>query len=160
MINILKRFYTSKFKATLNSKLNDLHKINAINNGGCAIAAYALVEFMKTEHNIQDATVVYLYPSCEEDGRYTNVLNNEAESCHHAVVKNGNEYYDSYGAYSANDLVVLKGLELFAEVSQEYVLNSINKSGWNSWFERETGVSEIFKILNISNEIKQTIKGA
>ncbi len=142
----------------LTDKLKELNGIDAINSGGCAIAAYALVEFLRGQ-NIHDATVVYLFGDYAENGKYRNVMSNDIESCHHAVVRSGDEYYDSKGIYySLNDLIVMKGMPLSIEVSQDYVLDSINYGGWNNWFERWTGVPEIFRILGLGSELKNLIK--
>ncbi len=140
-------------------KLKELNEIDSINSGGCAIAAYALVEFMKIEHNVDDASVVYLYNTYARTGQYANVMNGEPDSCHHAVVRCGDTYYDSWGEYfSLDEVRDTKGMELSIEVSQDYVLQSINNLGWNNWFERWTGVPEIFRILGLSSDIKNLIE--
>ena len=123
----------------------ELNKIDHVNRGGCAIVAYGVVEYLKSNHPNIDATVVYLFRG-DFDG-YRECAKGNATSCAHAVVKIGDKYYDSEGVYS--ERVLATSLPKFWHTTQEFVLKSVNGGGWNPLFDREYGVPKIAEILGL-----------
>ena len=141
------------FEVRVGSALRKIGKINYVNNGGCAIVAYGLVKHIEKYYPKIPAKVVYLFRGW--DTSYTNIKNNDADSCGHAVVKIGDKYYDTDGGQTLKSL----GFEHSCEVDMELVLDSLNLSWcWNQMFDRESGVPKICEALQLDAKVLDCIE--
>ena len=134
-------------KEEILAKLEKLDNVPNVNYGGCAIAAYALVEWLKSKGI--HAHVVYLFEGYDEEARDNLEYGIKPDSCGHAVVALDNVYYDSRGVYTMGD----GRYELALTLEQDTVMHSIKyAASWNLAFNRETGVPAINRILDTAIE--------
>ena len=131
-------------------KLELIDEIPHVNHGGCAIVAYSTYEFIKRKHPELEAQIVYLFCNSYYDNEMLELMaQGKPASCSHAMVKIGDDYYDSEGSYTRYELEKEHGVTEFIDVTPEYVLKCINNARWNSMFNRKKSIPRIAKVLEL-----------
>lgn len=120
-------------------------KIPQLNAGGCAVAAYSIVEYAKLLGI--EAKVKYLFNGWAQSD-YQSLQNNENGSCSHAVVVINNNMYDSNGLFDIEYNFVEPDEVTSLDLEQDKVLESISYPGhWNPAFDRRDGRKKIQDVL-------------
>ena len=148
--------FDSKEKKAIKAKLEALNRIPFINNGGCAIVAVGLVEYLKEVYKEDGAKIIYLFSNY--DGAYDNINDGNDDSCGHAVVLIQGKCYDSTGIHTLKSRMANDGFEKSIEVTEKFVIKTINKCGWNPSFDREEGVPMITEALGLDKEVLSKVK--
>lgn len=128
-----------------NKVQNELQKVEAINDGGCGIAALVLYEAAILEG--KNPKIVYLYGDWEYEKKMANkgfkqgkITN--AESCMHIVIELEEGLIDCNGSIGNNWDTSDKDY-----VTKEHLIASLTWGGWNSVFDRKKWYPKIKQIL-------------
>lgn len=140
-------------KTLLPKKLAQLNNIPKINAGGCAIVAYALVVYIKEISPRHKPEVVFLSNDSDETAELQSGL---IESCCHAVVRIGKDYYDTIGKHTIAALKKEWETLNAIPLDQEHTLRCIEHADWNTKFNRAVHVPDINIILNTAIEVQET----
>jgi len=157
MLNFFNYRNIRKLKKDLVPLQKELQKIPALNSGGCALVAHAMVEYVNKNYPKCKATVVYLFTESSLYS-YRNIQNNQPDSCSHAVVKIGDLYYDSDGVYTKKELIKTGYTSSMAPVDQNFVYESLKYDRWNPNFDRERYAKHITSIFRLSLDYPQQTK--
>lgn len=138
------------------NKFKKLNKINYINQGGCAIAAYGVLKYSK-KVNVS-AKVYYLFDEYAVSDLFR-LQNNGNGSCSHAVVELDGKFYDSNGEFNGKKYFNGGHYDTL-EMTEELLLESISEPRhWNRRFNRSIGVKAIKKALDVDLKItKASVK--
>lgn len=147
---------TLPFKPGIRLKLSELNKIPDLNRGGCAIVAYALVQYINKAYPELHPEIVFLC-NINQGPAWRNLINNRADSSSHVVVKIDNMYYDSTGVYTKSEIRAKWKTAETAIASQELTLRSIHTNEWNPAFNRKKYVSTIGHILDMKTQLIKDI---
>jgi len=135
----------------LNKKLKLLEEyVHYPNEGGCAIVAYAITEYIKQIDPTIHTEIVYLFCDHATHNSYENIVNGIPDSCSHAVASINGEYYDTLGKCSIDYLNTNYPNAKKVPINTKLVLKSINKPYiWNNRFNRHSEVPKIFEIMEL-----------
>lgn len=131
-------------------------EVSSINNGGCAIFALALYRYLKKTNQLKgDEKFVYLYREWDEDSYKTNeyCLKGDLDpeynvmSCTHACLYHNGVYIDSNGELITARYDLIQ--EIPVSLEKDFLVNSLNKGGWNWMFERDWNIPIIERILKV-----------
>lgn len=151
---------------TLEKLSKKLKVISYINLGGCGIAAYAVLKYLKIYHPelLKTISVVFCYEvyllSTYETNRL--LLSTRARRYSiptHIVIKVGkNKYFDADGFSSYRKY--WKWVHMLPKTDEMSILlstiNNPRDSWWNTYFDREKNIPKIEKALKIDlSEIKR-----
>lgn len=153
LVKLLETYYSIKTKIPgiemkvhdlMMSRLVALATIPAINNGGCAIVAHKLHEFLELKG--YKPQIFFIIAGYRERNLY-NVKEDIVDACHHAVVKVAHRYYHAGGEFDITELP--KITFHYIPVTPKYVNRAIQTSGvsWNRRFDRDN-VERINTILS------------
>ena len=138
-------------KIKLQIKLRKLNKIKYVNSGGCAIVAFGLQEWLNNNYKLNSEIVYMFLP--HQDFNQKKLPKKENINCAHAVIKIDDNYYDSKGKHSKQDLID-DGMDKMLILPAIQVFKSINyKNHWNHCFDRTNGIKQVNKILNTNIQI-------
>ncbi len=133
---------------TLEEVREYLNDVPYIHQGGCAISALAMKRWLKKNHPIQSASIVYSYGSDSDSFEVNDAFLNKGvgklTSCMHAYLLHKDELKDC-GSSTPKGFV--KEQHIFKD--DQLVVDSINNFGhWNPFFKR-THIIDIAKDLDI-----------
>ena len=132
-------------------RLANANQVPYVNNGGCAVVAYAAVDYINSLPNCK-AQVVYLMHTQRDKYDIIALRGGLSRSCCHAVVEVNGSYYDSEGHRTKSALKEDFGPTVAIPISMDMAERSINGRGWNPLFERERGVPAIAKAFSMTLE--------
>lgn len=124
------------------------------NRGGCAVIAYAVVKRLKVLAPKARIKVYYLFEDDElEQESYENIKNGVPDSCGHAVIKYKGLYLDTDGTYKNKRSLQQSNRwfdgDMITSIPFKLLLKSINLTGWNKRFCRESSIPKLANILSI-----------
>lgn len=147
------------FRTELVAVLGQLSTIDALNCGGCGIAALAIKQWVDREFPEKEAQIVYLFNDFDIRNNKANLLNNNAGSCMHAMVLIDGKYYDSerYGV-DLHEVPNYESLIETFEPSANLVMTSVQHVAlWNCWFER-SNVTNIANICGLDDSFVKEVR--
>ena len=127
-------------------------KIDAINCGGCGLAALGLYDAAILEG--KNPKIVYLYGwysseynKKEINEQFQRGMSDKAESCMHIVVEIDGVWYDCIGKVNLR----VWDCKEFGYVSREHLIKSLITGSWNTWFDRKKWFPKIKEFLGWDN---------
>ncbi len=125
--------------------------IEAINAGGCGIAALAIYKWMEKNaiEMLKDIEIVFLYNDSWEYNTNCSRIQ-DGENClivpAHIILRTSKgKEIDAHCTWN--------GRETEHTVGIQHLINTINtpvSNGWNNWFDRKENIKKIAKKLDIS----------
>ena len=135
----------------LESVLDVLNNIPAINQGGCGISALAIYRWCKKNGvSVNDNPFVVL---CEDEWELEHnnnaCANGEVNDIQipHIVIEIGGELTDSEGI--EGELISRLPYRQDYQLNEDELLSLVNTNAWNSWFNRRQWKDYIAQELNI-----------